>query len=1166
MSDSEFDILDDPYDSELEETLAKLEQSYSASQAQPQQPQRATTSTTTTSSSSSTSLFIPPVTSSHSNHHRRPFQPPSFQSKHAPPVRQPIQRHHGHRNGQRNAPIVIEEDDQDGLGQEEEPEPPEVIMAEDGGMIVVQHTKPPSPRKASNRSNTVHQPNHHQEEVIVRNLNDQDEFDDADDRWWAENRGLDKVEEEAIRLSQQATAKHPNLNGTRGGVVVEKVQGDAPRNPGIEESTVQAELQSMKTENERLKRALQAKEGEVKVVRQNFNRVNAEVGKLREQELLREREHRLALERANEENKRQLERIETQTAFRRVEQDTSRKAWPSSVRRLPPTTLRESGRRSDAQNAAGLTTPTKRRKGEPFTPTRSRQILGGGVSRSGSGSGSGTGGAIRFKKGFDREEPGSPSRSRGARGSTLEKGKPNTKPPPPPAFPRFQNSFSNLLPETKAATSTIPLTPPRKHGSTSKAGVPEKDDSVFNSNVQDQNAYGHDDDDDGDVMMQDDVRPHLSPIPDDQRKGLNESRPSSDAEAEKRHAWAIAELARRRAELVRNVLAHTCEAPKQPLSHPPTKYNLRPTHPLPPTRHHVSTLHRLLDVKLAEGTSPSLARRCECANQMLLRTLMQASSSLAEEGLESILSEQDSWEERLEDCMVDLFESLAAAFKTLMGIFLRLCMVDYLRDVFKLAYSLCISHPGFVNSLTENQDPCLAKAFDSGGSSSSDQVALLETPRNLNKIMVELVRKCNAVPILVSSPDSVPSEDELAALGLATPEPVEGVQMSTIPRTQVEPSKEKALAKVAAARMVEVEISMKTKPWDMGSESREQCLECVLDMMEILTWTHREDGLQHYLKFAVDAPGFLQTFLDSKTRAANLTRTVRLLVSLTHDRVLTNQILSARFDEGLQSNLSPRLRDSKFPLLEVLSRHLVDRRSDMAQSDSHELHRNVGILLTQIALKSPDSCKVLAESSALIAALVKCLSLDSDRIWVEDGLGLGLSDLERIVERIQMDVRLLSHLFKSSSSSSGDRTGGGIGLAEKLASQQAHNLLNGIRHTFIVSLNRIAFAPEPSWLAEDFGVELVSGLECVSDLAGDLVDLVLSPDETDTIYEMLGSGSDHEDLDGSAGQEAWDQGSETQDEELEGGKANENVIIADDDEEELAALAIKETEVICIDD
>lgn len=100
-----------------------------------------------------------------------------------------------------------------------------------------------------------------------------------------------------------------------------------------------------------------------------------------------------------------------------------------------------------------------------------------------------------------------------------------------------------------------------------------------------------------------------------------------------------------------------------------------------------------------------------------------------------------------------------------------------------------------------------------------------------------------------------------------------------------------------------------------------------------------------------------------------------------------------------------------------------------------------------------------------------------------------------------LSTRLLHQLYAP-------ETSAGRSLAEKLLSAQAQAILNGIRHAFVVAMGRIAFAREPAWLAASMDPaesrnRLRSQMENAAVLAGDLIDLVLSPTETDEIYELL---------------------------------------------------------------
>uniref|UniRef100_V5EUG7 Uncharacterized protein n=1 Tax=Kalmanozyma brasiliensis (strain GHG001) TaxID=1365824 RepID=V5EUG7_KALBG len=308
------------------------------------------------------------------------------------------------------------------------------------------------------------------DQVIVRNFRDEEFADNDDEQWWAGNHALDQVEEEAIRMSQQMPTSQPHQsNADHNQDVARKPQrrgrpsaiSEEPPDPitvtdAAHQGHVGAdteELEQLRAEVERLRTAQKAQEetvdklrqeayrksGEVAVVRQNLTKLNQENSKLREREVVREQEHRAALDRLQKDQERRLQRLETETAFRRVEQDTSRRIWPSSVARLPPVGLRDVDRRQESQVRAGLTTPTK-------------------ANRFGIRGGSGSSGNRQRYAGMDvdREEPGTPTRSAA---------KPLPQFPRPPtaatsaskakAFRGLQNSFADFGPVQEKAVESL---------------------------------------------------------------------------------------------------------------------------------------------------------------------------------------------------------------------------------------------------------------------------------------------------------------------------------------------------------------------------------------------------------------------------------------------------------------------------------------------------------------------------------------------------------------------------------------------------------------------------------------------------------------------------------------------------------------------------------------
>jgi hypothetical protein len=99
-----------------------------------------------------------------------------------------------------------------------------------------------------------------------------------------------------------------------------------------------------------------------------------------------------------------------------------------------------------------------------------------------------------------------------------------------------------------------------------------------------------------------------------------------------------------------------------------------------------------------------------------------------------------------------------------------------------------------------------------------------------------------------------------------------------------------------------------------------------------------------------------------------------------------------------------------------------------------------------------------------------------------------------------MDVRLLSRLYILPKRPTN--------LAKKVQSHESHLLLNGIKHCFILAICRVAFAPEPEW----FDAKSSQALVTVNEMAADLLELILSPDEMESAWEMLNDEEDDEEV------------------------------------------------------
>ena len=273
---------------------------------------------------------------------------------------------------------------------------------------------------------------------------------------------------------------------------------------------------------------------------------------------------------------------------------------------------------------------------------------------------------------------------------------------------------------------------------------------------------------------------------------------------------------------------------------------------------------------------------------------------------------------------------------------------------------------------------------------------------------------------------------------------------------------------------------------DIGP-ARIALLERILRLLQVLAWA-MEPGTLHDLRPFFQTPGILLALIEARWRAPHiLGHAVRLLTLLAADPLLLHVCLSSSYDTRLQSPV-PQLLHSRFPVVDTLAKHLVDRRGDTQDESLHCLHVDIVLFLGRAA-RHRDASIVLSESAPLLAALVQCLAWDTDAVWNTHAAG-------GAVQRVSLGIRLLHQLYAPPD-------GPARNLVQKLLSPAAQAALNGIFYTFVVAVCRVAFAGDPRSTDARGALESVAGAWPLTALAADLVDLVLAPHESDEIYELL---------------------------------------------------------------
>ncbi|PKI84844.1 hypothetical protein MVES1_001122 [Malassezia vespertilionis] len=876
-----------------------------------------------------------------------------------------------------------------------------------------------------------------------------DEVDQSfDDAWW-DSLEIDPVIDTQLQVAEQkAQPSLTNPSQTQHlsrGVPIQSVHD--VESQVRELHTLHAKQQEVIGQ---LTRQTQQQQGEIAVVRSNWSKLQHENAGLQQQQGKLELEYRQRLERIQHENRRQIEKLETAAAFRRIEQDTTRTAWPSTIRRRPPVVMQDLG--------VAKQTPSS----QPFaTPTRSRMVQRSPQSPISPFS------LLQRKRGAPADDEFvSPSQRRAIKIPCSAKLKKE--------FPHFQNSF--LAGPTLASGSDRAKSPP------DTSDVPDTALSI--------------------------------------RRGSSPSTPSPDllpTHTAGEHVMpdaatnVLTVLFCFRTRWITHVMCQPYMHFTPPETIPGTQYlplgpgvhswcdafDAEPSVPItkesPP-----SMLLHLLSMRLPPQVPLVLRKRFAHAADTLWSCVMQGSSYnvfLAECGhlVDDTLRERaeeaedpsavqfvmDStiaqvWHQQADT----LFGTVAAALRTLAGVFLRLNMMHHVSSLFNWMAALCIAHPdlatflvkrfkyldwvpeheidasAIVPSSQDETDLALSapSSQESGAVHSIASDTLLATPVNLVSMLIECVRKTHVVPLEAASPESLPQPDQGAA---STP-----------------------------------------AKWDMGTDARTALLTSLLRLVKVIAWTNGPKGL-HEMQTFFQKPGVLLTLLDAQAPCV-LFHAVQLFSLLVPDPLVLHTALSSQFDTVLQPRVTARLLQVRFPVVDILAKHLVDRRGNASPCSIHRLHSSVLIFLAYAA-RYHDTSLILTESVPLLPALIQCLSWDTEDVW--SGQPSNTANVERALERVCLTTRLLHQLYMP-------ETHAPRNLAEQLLSPQVQAMLNGIRHAFVVAMGRIAFAREPEWLADGDALDATrqrrrGQLENAAALAGDLVDLILSPTETDEIYELL---------------------------------------------------------------
>lgn len=108
--------------------------------------------------------------------------------------------------------------------------------------------------------------------------------------------------------------------------------------------------------------------------------------------------------------------------------------------------------------------------------------------------------------------------------------------------------------------------------------------------------------------------------------------------------------------------------------------------------------------------------------------------------------------------------------------------------------------------------------------------------------------------------------------------------------------------------------------------------------------------------------------------------TMHLLTLIAGDPLALHLCLSSQWEPAWQPAMNLRLSQARFPMVDVLAKHLIDRRNDTPPLESHQVHSSILAFLAH-AMRWADTSVVLADSTTLLPALIQVLSWDVQILW-----------------------------------------------------------------------------------------------------------------------------------------------------------------------------------------
>lgn len=907
----------------------------------------------------------------------------------------------------------------------------------------------------------------------------------------------------------------------------------------------------------KVQREVQSKSGEIEIVRRKLHDSIAESSKLLLQKEDSIKQHHILVEKFRQANDTLTTENKTLKAFRTFEAgtSTSNQLWSNvtaSVARRRAAAGQASVQRDYSQShsqhiaaSVGLTTPTKRNRngGRNIGSSSGSRPLGSPSNSHLQPDDSPSARARRRQEGNSTKQ--TPIGSAVAESVTKAR---------KVAFPGFVNSFAK--PILAKETQAVGAKGRRNVASTSKQRIEDRslqvaDDEVFQDHANE--TIDHDmplfrsSPSAAQPSSQSDVRiegrpAHSSPIAREQTSKSDHITLTRWSDPKVRQMWAAKKYSDRQAFLASLILGHQSEPCFSSSQRSGDRWNKNE-----------STLQRLLHVNLpAHRTADSLQEEYTLAVHHFLSALSNGSAMAAEDRFVDILEGYDdlseekrrNWPSRevyeqdlLFDCLqfieegvYQVIDSIFHELQIMLAIACKVEAFDRICDIFSLMRSVIIHFPVAIAGLTDDgNETCIfyddeertkptqqiEDEMRAGAETQHDAAASLRR-RQERRLDVRIERILLSSLLWACSPSS------------DTSKPIEKAQKDTL-------------------------------------------LGVLVGILELLAHQciHNDAVSLHctyMLKVVLEEPGALISLLlendGQKPRPANIVQRVMAILTQTcqHDSLWRIALActpgeqnithsgKATNHRSMYRNVKGDEEETNYLFNTFSNLLLINRRAPegLDAKGLHLIHFSIIIFLTQMTILHPlVAFPLVANSKMILASLVKCLQMDVDLIWNEEQFLIGMkreenerliNRLNEAIQRICMDVRLMTHLYNKPIIQEGGRRSTSTNLNESMDVEMAGNggteddqrlskmlnspgmqfVLNGVRHSFVIALSFIAFASEPEWMEivpmekmeqddvyEPEGEDARMMLNDVNELAAELLELVLSPDEIEACWEAL---------------------------------------------------------------